>query len=502
MDMHAQTVAAEVAAIIQAKPVVFKHPGSSLIASNLYASPESDVSLDIALQQPTGGRIKISGNSLGFGSSTSFQIPPQSFLSDCWLSASVKLPQYATAAEGWMYDLISSVEYQISGNSSINSITLQGESHKDLVLASANSQERRRQYIEASPYINNRASAETTTFYGSCVLYLPWSGSGGIRSSFPIDTSCLTSNIVVTVRWRNAYEVFYASVANRQTEILPTIVMPTMFASLYMKAVQVDLLNHAFLVSRAIQANPEMEYTIPAFLTQSYTTYVTATPGAETSVMLSSLPSGQLVAILCSIYSQSQTSSFSAVGKPTGNKVINWAPLTLSYSRLLHNSQDLIWLESVQEIKEYNNLLKDGGYEYDILALTGNQGVSGAQGFQGIPAVLPFARRDRVNVMPLIYDLASAMEKHEYCSAVNYGGSVLEHRFIIDTVQDVRFDNYPTPDLANSDAYTLDSVVRPNAYVNPLPVANGLGEGSFKCVYTYLFNSLITIDRNGTSIVV
>lgn len=95
----------QLADVLSSKPVLLSNPGQNLILNQLYSTP-MNTSLDLISQLVTRGRIKVSTNSLSFGATSTFQIPPSSFLSDCWISAQITTPQYACASSGWLLNAI------------------------------------------------------------------------------------------------------------------------------------------------------------------------------------------------------------------------------------------------------------------------------------------------------------------------------------------------------------------------------------------------------------
>lgn len=393
-----QLLEQEVGSLLSSQPVQLAHPGRSLIASGLYAQP-ANASVNVVPEFNTIGRLKISSNSLSFGSSSQFQIPPQSLNSQMFLHASVTCARYVQATSTWLLDMIEQIQYQVSGNSSINNVTLDGESHRDLLMASVEGEEKRLKMFPLASVIDTNAAG--ATFNATIPLYLPWS-SPDRMGAFPFDTSTLSSNIVITIRWRPGYRVFYGT--NGQSPSLPTA-----FASLYLKAFQTDLLNGAFAVARAQSMDPSLTYSIPAYLTQSYKVDQSVTVGTPTTISLSSLPQGQLAAILVSAVPASYK------GVAAGTTAAFWYSPRFSYSELLHNGQQIYVAETEDEIKCVNALCKKGGsYDYQSRAA---------------PYIYatPTDRSSFVMVMPLVYDLESALEDKHHQAVKSYGGSVLQH---------------------------------------------------------------------------
>jgi hypothetical protein len=430
-----QMLSQEVGSLLSAHPVTLSHPGRSVIGTGLYAQP-ANASVNIVPELNTIGRLKISSNSLSFGSSTQFQIPPQSLNSQLFIHGEVAYNRYVHAPSTWLLDMIDQVIYQVSGNSSINNVTLDGKSHRDLILASVEGQEKRDKLFPVTGVVDGNAAAGTAR--ATIPLFLPWSAPDR-EGAFPIDTSTLSSNIVITIRWRQGYQVFCGE--NGQTPTLPSA-----FGSLYLKAFQCDLLNGAFAISRAQSMDPSLTYNIPTYLCQSYTVDQSITAGSNTTISLSSLPQGQLVAILCS------ATPASWKGVSAGTTLIQPQTATFAYSELLHNGQQLYVGESTDEIKCINALCKKGGsYDYSVRYAT---------------AYAYSANSDRevfVLVMPLVYNLEEALEHKRHQSTPSYGGSVLQHI--------IRFDS-PMP----SETYTL--------------------------TYTFIFNAILEIQNKVTSMVI
>lgn len=436
-----QLLEQEVGSLLSANPVQLAHPGRSIIATGLYAQPGNST-VNIVPELNTVGRLKISSNSLGFGSSSQFQVPPSSINSQFFLTASVTCNRYVQATSTWLLDMIQQIQYQISGNSSINNVTLDGESHRDLIMASVEGEEKRLKMFPLTNVVDTNAAG--ATFDATIPLYLPWSAPDR-EGAFPFDTSTLSSNIVITIRWRPAYNVFYGT--NAQTPTLPTA-----FSNLYLKSFQTDLLNGAFAIARAQSMDPSLTYSIPTYLCQSYKVDTSITTGARTTVSLSSLPAGQLVAVLCS------ATPTSYKGVSAGTTAAFWYSPVPSYSELLHNGQQIYVAESENEIRCVNALCKKGGgYDYQTRA-------------SPYAYATPTDRSSFVLVMPLVYDLEQALENKRHQAVPSYGGSVLQH-VIEFPVTGPNGETYPTGEV-----YTL--------------------------TYTFLFNSIIEVQNKVSSMVI
>jgi len=430
-----QMLEQEVGSLLSSHPVQLSHPGRSIVGTGLYAQP-ANASVNIVPELNTIGRLKISSNSLSFGSSTQFQVPPQSLNSQFFLHGEVAYNRYVHAPSTWLLDMIDQVIYQISGNSSINNVTLDGKSHRDLILAAVEGEEKRLKMFPLAGVVDGNAASGTAS--ATIPIYLPWSAPDR-DGAFPIDTSTLSSNIVITIRWKQGYQVFCGE--NGQTPTLPSA-----FTSLYLKAFQCDLLNGAFAISRAQAMDPSLTYNIPTYLCQSYVVDVAITAGTASTVSLSSLPAGQLVAILCS------ATPASWKGVAAGTTLIQPQSATFAYSELLHNGQQLYVAESTNEIKCINALCKTGGsYDYQVR-------FASAYAYSANADYASF-----VMVMPLVYDLQQALEDKHHQSVPSYGGSVLQHT--------VRFDS-------------------------PMPTA------TYTLTYTFIFNSVLEIVNKVTSMVI
>lgn len=425
----------EIGSLLSNNPVQLAHPGRSLVATGLYAQP-ANASVNVVPELNTIGRLKISSNSLSFGSSSQFQIPPQSIDSQFFLHAEVVYARYVHSSSMWLLEMIDQIQYQVSGNSSINNVSLNGASHRDLVLASVDGEEKRLKMFPVGGVVDGNAAGGTAK--ATIPLYLPWS-SPDRMGAFPIDTSALSSNIVITIRWKQGFNVFNGQ--NAQTPVLPSA-----FSSLFLKSFQTDLLNGAFAISRAQSMDRSLSYNIPTYLTQSYVTDVAITPGTKSTVALSSLPQGQLICIMVS------ASPASWKGVAAGTTLIQPQSATFDYSRLTHNGQDIYVAESEDEIRCINALAKKGG-SYDYQLSYGDSYTWTANA----------TRSSYVMVMPLVYDLESALEDRHHQAVKSYGGSVLQHEV----------------DFAST-----------------MPTA------TYTLTYTFVFNAILSITDKVTSMVI
>jgi hypothetical protein len=403
-----QILANELSGILSSKLVLLSDPGQSLIASHLYANPES-TKLDVVPTLNTRGRLQISTNSMSLGATSTFQIPPGSFLGQCWLVATLDVNRYVHACRGWLLQQIEQVTYQISGASAINNVQMTGESHYDLVMAACRTKEKRDAIISAAgDYINGTAAAIAGN-QAACPVFLPWS-TPDITGTFPYDTSTLASNIIVEIKWKSGNNGAFMG------ESAQSPVMPTAFTSLSLKAMQTDIQgSSAFRVSSAMLQNPSMVYADPIFLTQSFTTNQTVTSGTEGNVTLSALPTGQLVGIMCRV-------SPAAWQGVSGNQnVVRGVGALFNKFNLRYNGQDLVKYDYKKEQQLVDIMMSEGnGYRYSGSSMT------------AIATATELAYDGGVNFFPLYFDPEGAFNLKHREHVPNYGGSTLEMIYRID----------------------------------------------------------------------
>lgn len=431
----------QLADVLSATPVLLSNPGQNLINNELYSTPHN-TKLDLINQLVTRGRTKISSNSLNFGATSTFQIPPSSFLSDCWISGQVTTPQYACAPSGWGLNAINRIFYQLSGNSSINNVSLNGSSHRDLVLFSCGTTAKRNAVLNLSPYINGTSAGSVNVF--AIPIYLPWS-SLAAQGVFPFDTSTLSSNIIVSIEWKPFYQIFSGQTGN-------AITGPLAFDNLNLKAKTVDLMDgYAFKISNIMNQDPSLTYAIPSLLTQTFDVYQNVTPGVQSSISLSSLPTGQLAFIMVTARPVSWGGD-----STTTTSLIYPQSAEFSYLNLQYNGQDLIKYENYQEklLGDLNDSVDSGfGYTY-----TNSASLS-----SGTATSYPSS----LTIMQLTYDAEGMMLKKKYQHCPSYGGSVLVFNF-------------------NVNVTTL----------TPASAANYLFE------FTYAFNAIYEVRDRASSVVI
>jgi hypothetical protein len=322
-----------------------------MLGSDLYSSASNSVS-EIILRKRMAGHYRVSTNNLSFGAQSSFFIAQGSIMNALVLSGSVVLPIASRAPDLWALHAIDTVELNISGSSSVQSLKISGRSMLDYLLCSCHSS--KVQALKASnPFIHLKTGGATVKF--SIPLHLFFS-SPEISSVFSLDTSTLNAQIIVNINWKQAWNVFSGDVAT-------AITVPTAFATLNMSVVAQNQISNNFALSTELRKDSELVYSIPGTYLQTFqeiqTVSTTGIGVPENSIAVTSQPSGMLQMILLSIQPMAY---IGAVGTQT--LILPWAQIETL--RVNYNGDDIIKWESKEEGRLYNCIYTDRDNGMDV----------------------------------------------------------------------------------------------------------------------------------------
>ena len=206
----------KIADVLSSSAFLSRHPAGTQLGSDIYSNSENAVSELMNRQRYTGQYISTT-NQLSFNGQSTFFLQPGSVLNQCVISAEISVPQHTRAPDLWLLHAIQSIELQLSGSSSIQSLKISGRSHFDMIKATLDS--KKLELLNKSCRFLNVTSPSGATVKASVPLHLFFS-SAEMRAVFPLDSSTLQSQVLVNIRWKNNYEFLSGDSVNAVS--LPT----------------------------------------------------------------------------------------------------------------------------------------------------------------------------------------------------------------------------------------------------------------------------------------
>lgn len=390
--------------VLASQAFLSKHPGSSQLGSDIYSSAANSTS-EIIQRQRYSGQYVSNANQLGFGAQSSFFLTPGSVMNGLMLSCSVIVPQFTRAPDFWFLHAIDSVELIISGSSSVQSLKINGRSHIDMVMATLNSK-KLSLLRQTNGHIDHQAVGALTV-NASLPLHLFFS-SAEIKSLFPLDTSTLQSQIIVNIRWKQNYNIFTGDSANAVT-------LPSTFNTLYMRVADQVSISNNFAISNQLRSDPSLIYSIPGTYLQSFSQVVNVSDlTSESMVNLTSMPSGNLSAILVSMRETQYE------GSPITQALIQpYAPF--GTVRVLYNGIELYRVDSPQEMLLTNAICtdKDNGVNVKWVASVSNT--------VGVAPVL--YETSPVLIIPMANEISQVLRDRRSENTKDYSGSSIQFHF-------------------------------------------------------------------------
>lgn len=406
--------------ILASKDFLSKHPGSSQLGSDLYSSAINSTS-EIILRSRAVGRYVSNATTLAFGSQASFFLTPGSILNGIVISGSVILNQFTRAPQLWALNALDSIELVISGSSSIQSLKINSRTHMDMIMATM-STEKMNAVKSANNYID--LSAAGATVYFSIPLHLFFSSIEN-KAVFSLDSSTLQSQIIVNLRWKPNYEIFSSDGVN-------AIVLPSGFNTLYLRVGdQIDISND-FSLARELRADPQMIYSIPGTYLQSFVTTETISavgPSAnESSITLTSMPSGQLMGMLVSAR---------AVATKGSANHLTLIKLFAEFEtiRMLYNGTEYYRADSKNELRLFNaqSTCQDAGLYNSWLGHSVVTPGAKIVEYKAVPTILiPFSNQ---------FSEVLRDRRHEHCR--DFSGTSLQFFYRIASGTDYNDDTNP-----------------------------------------------------------
>jgi hypothetical protein len=442
-----QNFSTSVEKILSSHKLLLNSPAHGQLGGDLYSNVHNS-EIELLQRQNYTGRYKISANSLTIPGQSSFYLVPGTLINSVYVYGSIVAPQHARAGDGWLYKLIDRLEIVVSGNSSIQSLQISGEALFLATMAECKSSDKRNALLRASPAFNLTGAGATVE---GCIPIRTFFSSPELRGAFPLDSSTLGSQVQVNISWKNSYDVISGSTGN-------AITAPVAFAACYMRANQVELSEQ--FISHRMAENSSLVYSIPSLYCQSFETTKVLTHGTETSVDLTSIPSGMLQSILVSAVPSSWNglSTTLQYAHPYGIDFLN--------SRMLYNGQEILRYEHGVE-EQCQQTLKDNGdtgWEYDVL----NTVSVAAAAVNGL-------FKNKIHVYPFANDVKEVMSGRRHESTPNFSGSTLQLFF--------------SPQITapyDSDIITRTTLATPTAE-------------NYKITIVYVLNSLIEIQQKSVS---
>ncbi len=395
--------------VLTKNKLLLNHPGHQVLGNDLYAN-EKNAQIDLMKRKAYHGRYKVSPNSLTIPGTSSFVLVPGTIITQSWLVASLVVPQHGRAPDGWIYKAIDRIEVIVSGNSSIQSLQVSGEALFLYVMATCASKEKRNALLRASPAFNLTGAGATQS--AAMPLSLFFCGPE-MKAAFPLDSSTLQSQIQINIRWKNAYEFLSGSTGN-------AITVPSAFSDLYLRCNQVEFTNGSPL-AESMAADPSQYYSIPSNYIQSYQTTMTLTHGSEAALSLSTIPAGNLQAILVSLIPQSWIGTSSTV------QYVNPFSIDVLDMRMLYNGQEIYRVEKPEEFRCLSVMKSDeaDGFAYEYLN-TVSVAAAATNGFF----------RGSVICIPMCNEISDVLSRRRHEHTQSFEGSTLDLYFTPRTIQE------------------------------------------------------------------
>lgn len=447
--------------LLSSSRLLLNHPGASQLGSDLYSNVHNS-QVELIRRQAFHGRYKATANSLSLGGTSTFFLQPGTIFNQAYIVGSLVLPQYGRLPDMWLLKAIDRIEVIVSGNSSIQSLQLSGEAHFMAAIAFCANQEKRDALAKASPFTDSYAGGQTV--WGACPIVLPWS-SPELTGAFALDSSTLQSQIAINVRWKQPYQIVGG-------DTTAAVVPPTAFGELYLRAVQVELLDGQFMLSRELMMNPALTYSIPSLYLQSFEQKVAVTVGTEFSVTLTSMPSGMLQAICLSVVPDAWS------GAASTQSYLHPFGVDMDSIRLLYNGQEIYRYEHDNEGTMLQMLREDGGSgEFSVL----NSLVIARAG----AAYTGLRYRHKVYVIPFANEISRVLRERRHENTPDFSGSSLQLYCNVAAAQKV------ATTLVNEQPA---GTVAGNGVVNPT------GGSTYTVNVLYILNSLIEVNQRSVSL--
>lgn len=328
------------AQVLAHQEILMASPAASKLNS-FYPNP-SESECTIAQAVCNSGQLFIQANSKNIGGSSDFMVSTPNIM-DCpqlLMSFTVKaIPEANNAAraetymctyhDGWGFDAIERLEVSFA-NSNISNLQIQGHAMRDWSLLQCKNADERKQMLKIAGRGKTWTREKDMTLEACIPLsFLFFRTAGGVKGGFGIDGRVLNGPITFQFHFKpiNYFCGPAASVYDRQSltvtydlaqpvasrnasypsSALPGDSLPTQFDRLELTMRTYQLMDGTFSVSKALEANPSLIYSIPSLWMNTYTQEVKIDGNGKGSININSVPAGMIQAIIMRIRPVNQT---------------------------------------------------------------------------------------------------------------------------------------------------------------------------------------------------
>jgi hypothetical protein len=498
-------------------------PSASRLTS-FYPTP-SESQNTIAQAVINSGQLTVQANSKNFGQSSDFIISSPNLMDTPHLRLQIVIPKYVKTQggnptqaanlfagsyhDGWGFDCIELLEITFS-NSNISNLQITGRAMREWSLLQCKNEIERKRLLETAGK-HKVGSREKDLVFDACVplSFMFWRSAGGVKGGFPIDGRALNGPIVFRIRFSPISRFLGPHMSNFEADKVPGDDYPSTstaavagqygaghggvadfwnssvvsgFKELNITFRTYQLMDGAFSVSKALEANPGFVYSIPSLWLNTYSYTLDLDSNGYGSINLNSAPAGMIQAMILtfrpennSIGTQAESAAQPTLVGGGANSLLNynegaqsvtvatadgseklyrpyipWS-LPLSTLKLSYSGQAIFWARSAEEIDQfYEDVFQDDlktdvcgaplhlsvrSQDYRIgYSAPVNAGSLGAYSFPKLemknkPENASVMHNTQVKIIPLMHDGNDVFRMRGFENLPHYSGSTLQLEF-------------------------------------------------------------------------
>ncbi len=476
-------VDAAAAHVLSNNEILMSAPSNAKL-SGFYPNP-SESTNTIAQAVCNSGQLFVRANSKSFSSASDFQVSTANILDAPLLTMRIQMPAATTFAneaarqgvligsynEGWGYDLIESLEISYS-NSNISNLIVTGQALRDWSLLQCKNEDERRDLLQTAGRLQFGDRNAIQTFQATVpISFLNWRGAGGVKGGFPIDARTLNGSIQFQFRFRpltaaigplaSAYvpgdvPEDRGTGINQYSGGVITANFPVEFSDLELTFRTYQLMDSAFSVAHALQANPGMIYSIPSQWINTYRYTIDIDDSLIWEQQLNSAPAGMIQAILISIrpiaratpgttldWDFKKLNTVENVDRDAFN-IPHYFSLPLDELRLQYSGQSIFDAHTREQLNAFYKFIFCDDLITPIASWPQSTNMTDVDGVTNFPKRKGIRYQAPLHMIPLMHDGNSVFRHRHFENLPHYSGSTLSLRGKL-----TKFPIYKTAPYAN-----------------------------------------------------